>query len=325
MLPKLPSGRKQIDKVFTGIEYNRSTQVKVNFSGEEKLLGSYYLDLSETLVDYAEFRYGEFDENGIPMVGWGSNAYYSGVNIAQFGFIVHHLWLKDNSNQEYLTRLNNILHWFNANKVEFHGGLVWPERVHCEKYDVPPGNISGMTTGEVLSFYLRMYEINHDQEILNTAQKIFNSYLIDFSDGGFRRIDEEGYVWYEEYRSVKPSFVLNGFIYAILGLYDLHKVTGDTEVKKELDESLKTLKNNLHKYHSWYWSLYDQLKKELVMVYYQKNVHLPQIELMHKITGDDIYLKYYRKWKRQLNPLNILFVKIMYRVKPRMDKLFKRV
>src|SRR5687767_15031704 len=180
MLPVLPSGRKQIDKVFNGIRYNQSTQVHVNLNGSDTSLGSYYLDLSETLADYSEFRYGEFDEQGVPMVGWGANAYYSDVNIAQFGFIVHHFWMKEKNNEEYLTRLRNIFSWFESNKEIFHDAYVWPHRVYCDKYDVPAGNISGMTTGEVLSFYLRIYEIDKDPGILDSAKKIFKAYLIPF-------------------------------------------------------------------------------------------------------------------------------------------------
>jgi heparosan-N-sulfate-glucuronate 5-epimerase len=325
ILPKLPTGRKQINKVFDGIQYNPTTQVHVNLNGTDSSLGSYYLDLSETLADYSEFRYGEFDDMGVPMVGWGTNAYYSEVNIAQFAFIIHHLWMKDKSNAEYLTRLKNIFLWFETNKQVFHDAYVWPYNVYCDKYDIPAGFISGMTTGEVLSFYLRMYEIEKDPSILESAKKIFKAYLIPFDQGGFRRYDKEGNLWFEEFRSAKPSFILNGFIYAILGLFDLHKVTGDSQVKKELEDAMTTLKKNIHEYHTWYWSLYDQLKKELVMVYYQKNVHLPQMKLMYALSGEDIFDQYYKKWKRQLNPLNILFVKVMYRVKPRMDKLLGRV
>jgi hypothetical protein len=304
------------------MHYNRVAKVHVGNVNWDIHLGPYYLDLTETLVDYSDFRYGEFDDTGVPLVGWGSKAYYSPVNIAQFGFILHDLWLKQKDNKEYFDRLEHILQWFEDNKEIRHNSYVWPERV-ADRYGAPEGSVSAMTAGEVLSFYLRMYQIKPRPELLESSMKIFRSYLIPFEEGGFRRYDKNGFLWYEEYRSPQPSFVLNGFIYAIWGLVDLFRVTGDPEVKIELDESLRTLRSNIHQYHVWYWSLYDQLKKELVMMYYQENVHLPQIRVMHQLTGDDIYQRYANKWARQLNPINKVFVQIMYRIKPRLDKLLR--
>lgn len=39
--------------------------------------------------------------------------------------------------------------------------------------------------------------------------------------GGVRTYFPGGFVWYEEYPTTPSLFVLNGFIYSLLGLYDL--------------------------------------------------------------------------------------------------------
>jgi hypothetical protein len=41
---------------------------------------------------------------------------------------------------------------------------------------------------------------------------------------GVQNILFDKFIWYEEYPTVPGSFVLNGFIYALVGLYDL-KIT----------------------------------------------------------------------------------------------------
>ncbi len=319
----LPKGKTTNKKKTGNINYNPSTIVSANFCSLEKTLGKYYLDLTPTLIDYSENRYGEFDEDGIPVVGYGENSFYFPVNIAQFGFIVHDLWL-DNRNSEYLKRLENILSWFENKKKEYKDCNVWFNEIDNKKYGIKAPYISGMAIGEIISFYLRMYQIFKEPKLLGAAWKAYRFLDIPFEEGGVKRRDNEGNIWYEEFPTREPSFVLNGFIYTIFGLYDLYRVTGDAEVKNTINECITTLKQTLHLYDTGYWSLYDQLKKELVMVYYQRNVHVPQMEALFYLTGEPIFKTYHTKWKKNLSNLNILFVKIMYRVKPRLDRIKKR-
>ena len=109
------------------------------------------------------------------------------------------------------------------------------------------------------------------------------------------------------------------------GLYDLYRVTKDEAVKSEIDLCVSTLKNTLHKYDVGYWSLYDQRNSELVRYYYQKNVHVPQMEIMYDLTGEEIFQMYYKKWKRTVTPFHYSLVFIMYRVRPRWLKLKKKL
>ncbi len=136
-----------------------------------------------------------------------------------------------------------------------------------------------------------------------------------------RRYDAEGNLWFEEFPSARPAFVLNGFIYTVFGLYDLYRVTGSATVKEDIDRCIETLVTNLPRFDTGYWSLYDLQRKELVRYYYQKNVHVPQMAVLYRLTGNPIFEEYRRKWQSQLTPLNYLFVRLMYRVKPRMDRL----
>ena len=178
-----------------------------------------------------------------------------------------------------------------------------------------------MTQGEVISFYLRMYQITNNQALLDTALSAYDFLKIEYKDGGTRRYDENGYLGLEEYPSVSPSYVLNGFIYALFGLYDLARVSKNEEVKSDVENSIESLKNNISKYDVGYWSVYDRQKQELVKVYYQKNVHIPQMEALYQLTNLDVFKHYKNKWEKNLNPINILFVNLMYRIRPRIRKL----
>ncbi len=284
-------------------------------------LGIYYIDMRPSRVHYTENIYdGCFDENGVPMCGDESGGYfYSTVNICQFGFIILADYLEKPNEKDY-NLLIACIDKLEESKYEDPNIVKWVNNYDNKRYNIPAPWSSAMDSGEALSFYLRVYQLTKEEHLLSTAMKIYNFLKIDFSQGGVRRVDEKGYVWLEEYPSDPPSYVLNGFIYAILGLYDLYRVTESKEVKEDIDCFILTLKDNIHRFDSGYWSQYDLLKKELVRFYYQKNVHVPQMEVLYLLTGEEIFNKYKTRWERNLTVLNFLFVRIMYRIAPRLAK-----
>jgi len=284
-------------------------------------LGGYYIDLSQSIIHYTDGIFGEFDKNGVPMVGWGKEACYYPTTIAQYGFILNERWRRDNSLTDYLEKMNACLDWLESNKEDFKGTFVWRQPKADSHYHLKPNWASAMTQGEVISFYLRMFQLGGDKSLLETAQKAYEFMKFDVSEGGVRRYDLDGNLWFEEYPTEEPSLVLNGFIYALFGLYDLYRVTKSEIVKKDIDACVKTLKENIAKYDTGYWSLYDRMHKELVKYYYQKNVHTPQLEALYDLTGEEIFKFYAAKWRKYVNPFNFAIVQIMYRVSPRMKKL----
>lgn len=285
-------------------------------------LGVYYIDMRPSRVHYIESIYdGCFDEQGVPMCGNELGGYfYSTVNICQYGFIIHADYL-ENPNEKDYNSLLACIDKLEETKNEDSNTVKWVNNYDNKRYNIPAPWCSAMDSGEALSFYLRIYQLTKEEHLLSKAMKIYNFLKIDFSDGGVRRVDENGYVWLEEYPSDPASYVLNGFIYAIFGLYDLYRVTRSKEVKEDIDSYILTLKDNIYRFDSGYWSKYDLLKKELVRFYYQKNVHVPQLEVLYLLSGEEIFEKYKVKWERQLNKVNFLFVQLMYRLRPRLKKL----
>ncbi len=291
-----------------------------------KKLGIYYIDMRPSRIHYIDNIYdGGFDANGVPMCGDGKGGfYYSTVNICQYGFIIHADYLEHRNEKDYQV-LMACIEKLEETKSEDTNTVKWVNNYDNERYNIKAPWSSAMDSGEALSFYLRVYQLTNEEHLLSTTKKIYNFLKIDFSEGGVRRVDEKGYVWLEEYPSAPPSYVLNGFIYAVFGLYDLYRVTGNYEVKEDIDHYILTLKDNIHRFDSGYWSLYDLQKKELVRYYYQKNVHVPQLEILYLLSGEEIFKKYKIKWERSLTILNFLFVRFMYRIKPRFEKVYSAI
>lgn len=82
-----------------------------------------------------------------------------------------------------------------------------------------------MGQGHAISVLMRAYHHSGgDIQYLQAAVAGLQPFRVPSSQGGVFASFLGKYSWYEEYPTHPPSFVLNGFIYSLLGLYDLMTV-----------------------------------------------------------------------------------------------------
>lgn len=289
-----------------------------NISHDFKL-GSYYQDFTQAIYHFDNNSLGRFDDQGIPYLKEPNRTYYSISYVIQYALILHDIHL--NGNKDYKSTILSCLEWLENKAEPMKDSLVWRSDFN-QQYGLKKGWVSAMYQGQAVSLFLRAYQMFEKDKYLDIAKKAFAHFQYDYEDGGTKRVDENGYIWYEEYPTSTPSYVLNGFIYSMFGILDFYRATKDVKAKELFDSCINTLEGNLHKYDVWYWSIYDQLKKQLVSYYYQKNVHVPLMEILFELTQKDIFQKYAIKWKRNLNSkLSQVIVQLMYRVQPKIKKL----
>jgi hypothetical protein len=289
-----------------------------------KTLGRYYQDISDAVAHITNGVFAALDDDGIPYCIYGDRKSYAPIITIQYALANFDLMLKNIEPELSKKRFLNCVTWLEQKSEPFQDGIVLRNSAN-EQYNLPEGWVSGMAQGQLISVFLRAYQLMNDEKYLHLAQKTFNIFKYDYAEGGFKRIDKYGCIWFEEYPSATPSYVLNGFVFTMLGVLDLFRVTGNPEVKELWDKCVNTLEINLSKYDVWYWSVYDQLKVELVSYYYQKNVHVPLMKIMFGLTKKEIFNHYAVKWERNLNNRFHRFVtQIMYRVLPRIQRLKKR-
>jgi hypothetical protein len=287
----------------------------------EQNLGMYYIDMRPAIVHYTHNIWGgDFDEAGVPRCMSNQGLIYFPINIAQYGFILHAQYL-ENPSDELFKKLNALIFALNKQKYEDEHQAVWFHHHVEEKYKIKPPWPSAMAQGEIISFFLRMYQLNYDEQLLKTAQKAYQNLVLETHHGGTRYIDSHGYVWLEEYPSNPPSLVLNGFIYALFGIIDLYRVTRHEIYLQDVQQCIKTIQNHLHLYDAGYWSYYDLYKKELVRYYYQKNVHVLQLKVLYQLFQLKEFDFFAQKWEKNINPWNYLLVQLMYRINPRIKKM----
>jgi hypothetical protein len=289
----------------------------------DTFLGCYYQDISPAIVHINKGVFAKLDNNGIPYMPEGNEKIYPPILVIQYALMQCDFINKGTNREKAKETLLLCLNWLEQHCEPFKDGIVLRNSVN-KQYNLPNGWVSGMAQGQLISVFLRAYQLMNDEKYLHLAEKTYNIFKYDYSDGGFKRIDKYGCVWFEEYPSSTPSYVLNGFVYTMLGILDLYRVTNKSETKELWENCVKTLEANLNKYDVWYWSVYDQLKEELVSYYYQKNVHIPLMKILFGLTGKEIFNQHAVKWERNLNNRFHRFVtQIMYRVQPRIRKYLK--
>ncbi len=134
-------------------------------------------------------------------------------------------------------------------------------------------------------------------------------------EGGVLHKDDEGNHWIEEYLVDPPTHILNGFIWALWGVYDYHLLTRDPEASWLFKSLLGTITRNLEKYDAGFWSFYEltpQRIKSLASPFYHR-LHIVQLQIMHLMTDDEIFLFYANKWRDYLDRRLFRVMAIMYK------------
>ena len=89
-----------------------------------------------------------------------------------------------------------------------------------------------MCQGQAISVLVRAFLNSGDQKYLAAAEKAVGVFNVSSTEGGVRAVFMDKHVWYEEYPTNPPTFILNGFMYSLLGLYDLKTVKQGTGAKQ---------------------------------------------------------------------------------------------
>jgi D-glucuronyl C5-epimerase C-terminus. len=92
-----------------------------------------------------------------------------------------------------------------------------------------------MYQGVVISTLIRGYRINGDQALLDLSKRATIVFSQDIEKGGVRTY-EKGGTLYEEYPAYPLPRVLDGFLFSLLGLYDLAIETGSPDIRRLFDE-----------------------------------------------------------------------------------------
>ena len=271
-------------------------------------LGGYYCDMSH------KARAASQASDGFPRFGRGPAVDAFVIPVAQAALGYWELSLEGEDTKRPFIAISD---WLVEKAVRGPAGLGWPVDFGYAKYGLRPGWTSAMGQGEAISVLLRAHQLTRERRYLDTAFAALGPLTTEVSRGGAMRRFGGGIVL-EEYPGDRPVAVLNGWIFALLGVHELATTTGDVVARRLFEDSSSTLIDLLPRYDVGWWSrysLYDHGRPDLAKPFYQA-LHPVLLDALNMVHPSEQLVTIARRWESQLTMparLRISCNKIVFR------------
>jgi hypothetical protein len=275
---------------------------EINPNASASQLGGYYMVFREK----ADYR-GHHDVAGIPMLDYRGviGLQYNPIAIAQWGLANYNRFRQTKDDVRWQKTLK-AADWLVDNLEQNSRGLwVWNHHFDWDYRDTLKAPwYSGLAQGQGISLLLRAHvdarSRNDDDKYRHAAEKAFVALTCPIAEGGVVFEDDKRDLWIEEYLVDPPTHILNGFIWALWGVFDYWLSSADPSAKLFFDRGVATLLHNLQRFDTGYWSLYEQSGTRLKMLaspFYHR-LHIVQLRTMAKLTGDCRFDAVAARWER---------------------------
>jgi heparosan-N-sulfate-glucuronate 5-epimerase len=274
------------------------------------------------------------DSQGIPFVKYREVSVYNPVTIAIFGLLAYNRFTESRSESDRRDFLR-MAHWLRDHQNSDCGCWYYDfdfNYVSLDETILKPW-ISAMAQGLAISVMTRASVLTHDGDYLQAAARSLLPFHKDVKDGGIVRSfslaaspgGSPNLVFFEEYPTEPaPSFTLNGFMFSLLGLYDLAEA-GNPDAAELFREGMRTLVAGLPLFDLGNGTAYDLVHLTLPprSVHRDSGYHLIHITLLNALgtaTNDRTILWYRDHWNSYGSPLEtegIWFARLGYWIEGR--------
>ena len=246
---------------------------------------------------------GPFDEHGIPMLDYHGHVglQYNPIAVAQWG-LGNYNALRSGADGENDRRRKCLLaaDWLAENLEENAGGLkVWNHHFDWEYRGLLKAPwYSALSQGQGVSMLARAHRLTGTSRYLDAAHAAALSFGVPVDRGGVSFWDKEGRIWFEETVVHPPTHILNGFIWASWGLYDLSLHAGDDDAGALFAQGTDTLEECLPRFDMGFWSMYDlpgtRIRNPASRFYHA--LHVVQLRVLHRLTGREAFRRTAARW-----------------------------
>lgn len=248
-------------------------------------LNGYFNNLTEKVTLQPEL----LENSSIPTVlaENGENILFP-VAIFQYGLGSYDLYLSTHDSK-YLEKFRQCSDWAIENQE--------PSGAWNNFFFIYPNHPYGaMCQGEAASLLIRAYKEFSDEKYY-IASKAALDFMTNISnDSCTQKVDNHQFIFLEyTHRPV----VLNGWIFALFGLYDFLLIDKNFEYETMLKETINTLITMLELFDCGYWSMYD-LDGRIASPFYHK-LHIAQMKALFLISGRSEFQNYAKKWEKNQN------------------------
>jgi hypothetical protein len=144
--------------------------------------------------------------------------------------------------------------------------------------------ISSMAQGEAASILVRLHLETGEERYAEAARLAMLPVFTRTGEGGASEL-LDGRPFPEEYPTNPPSFVLNGGIFTLWGLFDVGRGLGEAEIASSFEEGVDTLAANIQRWDTGWWSTYDLYPhpRRNVASFAYHRLHIDQLRAMAAI------------------------------------------
>ncbi len=229
-------------------EFCKEIDIKVN---DDYRVEGKYLFHCENLWNISTNLISErfiLDKNGVILTKYPEpiGLQYNPAYVAYYGLINFNRYL-DTKELKYIEKFNSSLDWIRKNAILFkYKNIICKKFVYGFEWMngesvLKKGWCSAMAQGLIASLLIRGYYYYDDNNFLELAKETINLFSIDIENGGVRAKFKE-YIYFEEYPSYPLSMVLDGALFALVGIYELSKI--DSSYKADLEKGLAFIEDN---------------------------------------------------------------------------------
>jgi heparosan-N-sulfate-glucuronate 5-epimerase len=291
---------------------------EINPRARTNQLGPYYMQFREK-ADYA----AHYDATGVPLLDYKGaiGLQYNPIAIAQWGLANYNRFC-DAGEEGRRAKIFEAAEWLCVNlQQNAHGLWVWNHHFDWEyRVLLKAPWYSGLAQGQGVSLLLRAHAQSGDKKYLAAAERAFVPLTRPIAEGGVLFTGEEGNLWIEEYLVDPPTHILNGFLWALWGVFDYSLACPDSNAKSIFERGVATLTRNLQSFDTGYWSLYEQSGTRLKMLaspFYHR-LHIVQLRVMSRLTGDARFTTVADRWEgyaqRRSNRIRALVEKGIFKL-----------
>lgn len=204
-------------------------------------------------------------------------------------------------------KFRNCIQWLDDNTTNKPGYSLYQfnwRQPFYPKVGVP--FTSGMSSGRTIEAFTRAFQLSRDSGYLVKARMLLRGFYISITNSGFTIKSKTGW-WYEEFASplVPTPQILDGHIYALLGVHEYWKETKDDSALFIVNQGIRALKDQLPFYDAGNGAVYYDRERSLADQHYHELL-VGLMKQMGEMTGDPAYYQYYRIWKEPLEQPYVL-------------------
>lgn len=287
----------------------RRANVRYTNKYKQYLKDSYTIQ-DDYLNSYHIISHSLFDEDGIPKDVINGVEYYHLGSITQYALSFWEEKGKMTDEDEFVfLKLANFI----GEHLTPEGGAAYSfdYQMHGIEYKKPW--FSGMDQGQILSLMSRAFYLTGDNKYKDYGDKILDFMINDAGDtypysgcrvklGQFTQIHKDlakysEFVIYDEYVGSQNTYVLNGILFGLLGLYDYYEATDSQIALTAFLEGCKSIEVMIPYYDYYGSTTYDLLHLMLPDAgprfgTYAHDFDIVILDALYKYTGNKVFAQY---------------------------------